>query len=129
MFFRVQKLIILVLNICYFPKESSLKNSTRGPFGFECLSFTFCYLDLILTPYDLCPLLWWVGGWTGRIFAPIYLIFLYINKQNVLFSNMVAIGFYGFVSKVKISFFHTFINLCSPFLRHNFIFYKFLYFF
>ena len=25
----------------YSPKESPLKNSTRGPFGFECLSFTF----------------------------------------------------------------------------------------
>ena len=55
-----------VANFCFYsPKESSLKNSTRGPFGFECLSFTFCYLDFISTPYDLCHLLWWVGGWVG----------------------------------------------------------------
>ena len=47
----------------YSPKEISLKNSKRGPFGFECLSFTFCYLDFILTPYDPCHLLWWVDGW------------------------------------------------------------------
>ena len=59
------KVISIINFICYSPKESSLKNSTRGPFGFECLSFTFCYLDFILTPYDPCPLLWWVGGWVG----------------------------------------------------------------
>ena len=86
--------------ICYPPKESSLKNSTRGPFGFECLSFTFCYFDFILTPYDLCHLLWWVGGWwVGRIFPPIYLIFWYVNKQNVLISNMFSTVLYGFYIK------------------------------
>ena len=63
----------------YSPKGGSLKNSTRNPFGFEYLSFTFCYLDFILTPYDLCHLLWWVGGgWVvRRIFPPIYLIFIF----------------------------------------------------
>ena len=34
----------------YSPKESSLKNSTRGLFGFECLSITFSHLDFILIP-------------------------------------------------------------------------------
>ena len=57
-------LIIYTIEVFpYSPKESSLKNSTSGPFGFECLSFTFCYLKFFLTPFDPCHLLWWVCGW------------------------------------------------------------------
>ena len=85
----------------YFTKASSLKNSTRGPFGFECHSFTFCYLDFILTPNDPCHSLWWVGWWLcgWGVFLIQFTYFLYINKQNVLISKMFCILLYGFYIK------------------------------
>ena len=58
----------------YSPKESSLKNSTRGFFGFECLSFTFCYLVFFFDPLRPVQFIV-VGGWLGRISSPINLIF------------------------------------------------------
>ena len=84
---------------CLFPKGEFLKELYEGSLWFECLSFTLCYLDFFLTPLRPVPLIV-VGGWVvGRISAPIYLIFWYINKQNVLISNMVSIGLYGFYIK------------------------------
>ena len=55
----------------------------------------------------------WVGRWVGRISSPIYLIFWYINKQNVLISNMVSKIIYGFVIKSYDLFLPYFYKLIS----------------
>ena len=85
-----------------FPKGEFLKELYEGSLLFWVPLFYLLLFGFDFDPLRPVPFIvvgGWVGGWTGRIFAPIYLIFWYINKQNVLISNMFCILLYRFYIK------------------------------
>ena len=81
-----------------FPKGEFLKELYEGSLWFWVPLFYLLLFGFHFDPLRPVPLIV-VGVWVAPIFAPVYLIFWLMNKQNVLISNMFCILLYGLYIK------------------------------